>query len=150
MKSAIVKFGILAGLMDITGASIQYLLSGGKNPVRILLYISSALIGPDAYAGGAPVAILGFLLHMFNAMAFTVFFFMIYPVVRNVTTNQFALSIGYGACVWFVMNVIVVPLSRIPARALTLQGSLIAMAILIVCIATPITWGARRYFEGKQ
>ena len=112
MNSAIVKFGILAGLMDITGASIQYLLSGGKNPVRILLYISSALIGPDAYAGGAPVAILGFLLHMFNAMAFTVFFFMIYPVVRNVTTNQFALSIGYGACVWFVMNVIVVPLSR--------------------------------------
>ena len=150
MKSTIIKVGIVAGLMDITGASIQYLLSGGKNPVRILLYIASALIGPDAYTGGAPIAILGFLLHMFNAMAFTVFFFMIYPAVRKVTTNRLALSIGYGACVWFVMNVIVVPLSRIPARALTLQESLIAMGILIICIGTPITLGATRYYAGKQ
>lgn len=143
----IIIVGIIAGLLDITAATTQFLLSGGKNPVQILLFIASGVYGREAFAGGTGMAILGFLLHMFNAMAFTVFFFLVYPKLKALSANRYLWTIVYGASVWVVMNRIVLPLSNITQREFNIRSAAIGMAILIVFIALPIVIGAQRYYS---
>lgn len=140
-------FGIIAGLLDITGATISFLMAGGSDPAKILLYIASGVFGKAAFDGGSGMALMGFLFHMFNAMAFSVFFFLVYPVIRKFTENVYAWIIGYGAFVWCVMNLLVVPLSNVSRGPLTFRSSAIQMGILIVCIGIPIVMGARRFYS---
>jgi hypothetical protein len=146
----VIAIGLIAGLLDITAATTQFLLSGGKNPVQILLFIASGIYGKEAFAGGTGMAIVGFLLHMFNAMAFTVFFFLVYPRLKAISENRYLWTIFYGAFVWMVMNRIVIPLSNITQREFNLRSAAIGMAILIVFIALPIVIGAQRHYGPKQ
>ena len=142
----VILIGLLAGLLDITAAITQFLLSGGSDPVRILLYVASGVFGKAAFEGGVGMALAGFGFHMFNAMAFTIFFFSVYPTIKRVTENPYVLSIGYGAFVWVVMNLIVVPLSNVSRGGFSLRSSIIGMVILIVCIGLPNAVGARRFY----
>jgi hypothetical protein len=140
--------GIIAGLADIMGATISFMMSGGSNPVRILQYIASGVYGKAAFDGGTGMAILGFLFHMFNAMAFTLFFFIIYPTLRKISENPYVWIVVYGAAVWTVMNKIVVPLSNVTRLGTpTLRGMAIQMGILIICIGIPVVIGARRLYH---
>lgn len=143
----IILVGIIAGLADITGATVSYMLSGGTNPIVILKYIASGVYGKEAFDGGAGMATLGFLFHMFNAMAFTVFFFLIYSTLRKVTDNAVVLIVFYGAFVWCVMNLLVVPMSNVSRGPLTFRSSMIQMGILIICIGIPVVIGTRRFYS---
>ena len=148
--SEVIFIGLLAGVMDLTGATISYALSGGTNPVRILYYIASGVFGPEAFTGGPTMAWMGFGLRMFNAMCFTVFFFLLYPAISRFVKSIYMQAILYGAFVWCLMNLIVVPLSRVNMAALTLRSSAIAMVILMICIGLPVCFGARRVYSGKS
>ena len=74
---------LLVGTLDITSATTQYLIMGGTNPINILVYISSAIYGPEAKEIGPPsMAILGIALHYLIAFIWTTIFFILYPRIR--------------------------------------------------------------------
>ncbi len=144
---AIAVAALVAGTCDYTAATTQFLLSGGKDPVRIAWYIASAVLGRDAaYAGGWLTAALGVALHYLIATIWTVFFFLLYPRFGWLQKNPFANALGYGIFVWAVMNRVVVPLSRITPGPFVLTNALIAAGILVVCIGLPIALLARRHY----
>lgn len=147
MKSEILRAGLIAGTLDITAATIQYMLNGGKNPLLILKFIASGVFGKDMAYSNSFMPFLGLLFHYLLAFAFTIFFFWIYPKIRLAHINWQILGVLYGLGVWVVMNRIVMPLSNTPKMPFNIQGAVIGAAILVVCIGLPIAYFAHKYFE---
>lgn len=150
LLNQIVITGLVAGTLDILAACTQFYIKTGNSPVRVLEYVASAAIGPDAFNGGIGVAIAGLLFHYFIAMCWTTLLFMVYPIFALLRKNKYATGVGYGIFVWAMMNLIVVPLSRIPVRPLSWWPCIQAATILIFCIGLPISLMANRFFSQKN
>ena len=131
---------LLAGTLDICSALISVRLHSGKSPIIVFNYIASAVFGKEeAYAGGTPMIIAGLLFHYLVALIFTVIFFLLYPGIYPVLKNKFVAGILYGLFVWCVMNLVVVPLTRIPSRHITFSGALENILILMLAIGLPVS-----------
>ncbi|MEP6748816.1 MAG: hypothetical protein ABJB86_13885 [Bacteroidota bacterium] len=141
---------ILAGTLDISTAFVMVAISG-KNPLLVGNYIASAVFGrADAYAGGMPMIIAGLLFHYLIAFIFTVIFFLLYPKIYPVIKNKFVAGILYGLFVWCIMNLLVVPLTRIPARPFSIVNAVENIAILMLAIGLPVSLIAYHYYFGKE
>ena len=100
---AILRGGLLAGVLDILAAFVVYGFRGAV-PMRILQSIASGLLGAEAFEGGLATAVLGGLLHFFIACGWAVVY---YGASRRlgVLSNRPVLSgTAYGAAVYFIMN----------------------------------------------
>ena len=140
---------LVAGTLDFTAAVTQTIIMG-RDPLKMLQYISSGLFGKDAFAGGITYSILGIILHYFIAFIWTVLFFMVYPKIEWLSKNWVVTGILYGSFVWLIMNKIVVPLSRIPGGSFNLKNALIGLTIIIVAIGLPLSLMANRYYKNKR
>lgn len=141
---AALKAGLIAGLLDISAAFIQYYLRTGKNPLTVLKFIASGVFGRRALTGGPEMTGWGLVFHFGIALAFAALYFWLaarWPTLRKTWILS---GFVYGLFVWAVMNLVVVPLSRTPELPFSWPGALIGMAILIGCIGLPIAYGAKR------
>jgi hypothetical protein len=141
--------GLIAGTLDICTALVQVYLRSGKNPLPVLNYISGALVGKQQ-AGGTWMMILGLLLHYFIAFAFTFFFFWLYPRWNALAKNRFLTAIGYGLFVWGLMNLVIVPLSKISKFPSDPKQAAIAAAILICMIGLPLSFIIGGYYDKRK
>ena len=147
---AILLTGLVAGLCDGTAAVVNYTAHGGTEPVKIAYYIASALFGREtAYAGGWPMAMCGILMHLAIAMAWTALYYLVYPQVRKFAVNSVVTAVVYGAFVWVMMNLVLVPLTRVPKGPFNPGRAAIEMGILMLCIGLPISLLARRHYAKK-
>jgi len=138
--STILIAGLVAGILDGSAASIQFMINtSGKSPAIVFKYISSALIGKEAMAGGAGMVILGILLHMLIATIFAAIFFFLYKNVHWISKNIFVSGIIYGILVWVAMSRVVIPLSKLTSpKSFDITKAFMATLILIFCIGIPI------------
>ncbi len=144
---AIAVAALVAGTLDYTAALTNFLIKGGKDPTLIAWYIASSLLGRDAaYAGGWATAALGIFLHYVIATGWTVLFFLGYPRVALLHRNAFLVGAVYGLFVWAMMNLVLVPLTRIKPAPFNPANAAIQAGILVVCIGLPIALLARRYY----
>lgn len=151
LTKAILTTGLIAGTLDATAACIQYTVTTHKNPVRVFWYIASAIFGQEAYTlNPTAMAICGVLLHYLVALIFTTFFFLIYPNIVNLARYRFVTAIVYGLLIWSIMNLFVVPTSRIAKSPVKFPQSFIQICILILCIGVPISFLAYNYFVDKS
>jgi uncharacterized membrane protein YagU involved in acid resistance len=132
---AVVVAGFVAGTLDVGAAALINLVS----PVRILHFIAGGLLGRQALAGGAPVALLGLVLQW--AMSFIIAAVYVIPSRRLPAMRRFWAVGGfcYGVAIFFVMNYIVVPLSawaRWPNfTAGTFAANMVAMLVFGLIVA---------------
>jgi hypothetical protein len=139
----IIIAGLTAGTLDAIGAIVVY----NANPFRMFQHIASGAIGHEqAFSGEWATALLGAGIHFFIAFCWTIIFFLIFPSIQKFRINRFILGILYGAVVWVIMNMIVLPLSQIAGGPLALKQVLIGMSILMVMIGIPISLFAHRYY----
>jgi len=143
----IFRAGMITGTLDILAAFLHYYLVTGKDPLFILQYIASALLGPTAFSGGAAMYCTGLLLHYLVAFSFTLFFFWLYPRLNILKRNRILTGIFYGLFIWVVMNLLIVPLSRIGKFPVTVSGILTGAAILIIAIGLPLSFITSRYYR---
>ena len=102
---------------------------------------------PDRPAGWARVAIAhvgicGTDYHIFEGTHP----FLAYPRVALLRQNALLIGIGYGLFVWTMMNLVLVPLTRIKPGPFNLNNAAIQASILVVCIGLPISLLARRHY----
>lgn len=145
---AIIKAGLIAGALDILAAFVSYMIKTGKNPLPILNFIASGVVGKEeAYAGSnrVPMQALGLLLHFLIATIFAAIYYYAWPVIRLVSKNWIVTGLLYGILVWLAMNLVVVPLSSTPAMKHTPSGIITGMLILMVFVGLPIAWVISRY-----
>jgi uncharacterized membrane protein YagU involved in acid resistance len=153
---AVLITGLVAGILDLTiGVLGYYVMVNSHLPENIptyfknvLRYIASAAFGKAA-GNESTMELAGFLLHFFIAISFTWFYFLIYPSIRLFHRSILASTIIYGLFVWAMMNMVIVPLSALktPAIPPDMKKALFQAIVLMLCIALPVTIGAKRYYR---
>lgn len=139
--------GLLVGSLDILAAFIQFYIRTHHNPQRILLYIASSVFGKEAYEGKGIMIVWGLIIHFMVAYAFTVFLFIIYPVLFQ-RINKIAAGILYGIFIWVVMNMLILPMTKVSvAKQIHAEQIIAGMLILVVAVGIPLTFIARHYYK---
>jgi hypothetical protein len=110
---AILVGGSIAAVLDITYA-IVYSGFYGVSAVRILQSVASGIFGLAAYDGGPPMAALGLFLHFFIMYSIAAIYFGVSRWLGLITRRPVGSGLFYGAVVYAVMNLIVLPLSAFP------------------------------------
>lgn len=142
----IVRAGLLAGTLDITAALAVYSHFGPRS-IRLLQGIASGLIGKAALQGGLATALLGLLCHFVIATTWAAIYYAASRRISFLLTHAVVAGTIYGLVVYVVMNLVVIPLSAIGPRPLSLSAAIVAAAILVVCIGLPIALTVRRYSD---
>src|SRR5215472_5538784 len=65
--AAIAVGGLAVGVLDALDATVALHLALGLAPVPIYQFVASGILGPAAFAGGVPTALLGLGLHFLIA-----------------------------------------------------------------------------------
>ncbi len=146
---ALVASALVAGFLDISYAILISYFRSGTRPSRILQSVAAGALGRDAFTGGARTAAIGLGFHFLNAFIITAIFFAVASRVPALTRRPVLVGALYGIGVYLVMNLVVVPFSRIgvrphPAPIVAVTGILVHMFF----IGVPIALGARRAFRG--
>ncbi len=127
---AILYGTLVVGTLDALDAIVFFGLRSGAQPIRIFQGIASGLLGPAARQGGLPAAALGVALHYFIAFGIVLAYFLVSRRARLLTRHPVIGGLLYGLVVYAVMNLVVIPLSRIggptmPAPPVLANGLLI-------------------------
>ena len=161
---------LLTGTLDITAANVQlYLntnhgatlnLTGTEEPIsfftylthggpdRIFKYIAKAVLDPNT--SSKLLVTWGAVFHYMIAFLFTAFLFLMYPKAIKWLKNKFLVVFIYGLFIWSVMNLAVVPLSKINKFPSVLKNAIIAELILTFMIALPVVLIAARYYSRRK
>ena len=149
--ATILWVGFLVGLLDITSAFIQVkIMFPARNPFGVLRYIASAVFGKERANSENIMFFWGALFHFIIAYCFATAFFLIYPHVRFLSKSRLLTGILYGLAIWAIMNLVVVPQTRIGHRPFVLRNAAIAAGILTVAIGIPLSYLAYRFYYGKK
>jgi hypothetical protein len=140
---------LLAGTLDMIGATLQFILNGGREPGRIWRYVASGAFGPSARKGGTEMVVYGLLFHYFIAFTWTLIFFLVFSRLGFAIQFPILAGVLYGILVWLGMNFVVVPLSHIGSFPVHLKSSLIGAGILVLAIGIPVSLMAHRYNTGR-
>ena len=118
-KSILLAATIVA-ILDILYAILLYaIILGISTPSRVFQSIAAGLLGKASFQGGTTTVLLGGVLHFLIAGIWTLIYFALVrrlPTLRGLVRERSgAIRVGllYGASVHVVMNLVVIPLSRI-------------------------------------
>jgi uncharacterized membrane protein YagU involved in acid resistance len=136
---------LVAGTLDISAAFLTAWLRAGIGPVRLLQFVASGLIGAAAFTGGAKTAILGLALHFLIATVATVVFYLASRKWLILIERPVNFGLLYGIVVYLFMNFVVLPLSSVAPRPMTLTGFTIGILTIMFCIGLPIALIVRRF-----
>ena len=139
---AIILTGLVVGTLDIISAFV-IALSRGSTVIRLLQFIASGLLGPQAFQGGTATAILGLALHFLIAFTLVAVFYAARRSAGFVREHAVSAGIIYGLGVYAVMNLVVLPLSAARPRH-SITGDLIQIGIHMFVIGLPTSLLLRR------
>lgn len=148
--NAIAVAGLLAGTFDGLAAALLYVIRTGKNPIAVFRFIASGVFGPEALSGGMGMGMIGIVFHFIIAMGWTILFFIASSRINLLLKYWVVSGIFYGLFVWLMMNLVVLPLSRVPPLPMTLDGVIIGVSVLVVCIGLPIAFLAQRFYRSQK
>jgi hypothetical protein len=143
VPQAILWGGLVAGVLDATDGVVAFGLQG-LNPIQVLQYIASGLLGKAAFSGGLAAAGLGTVLHFL--IAFTVAAVYVFASRKAVTLQTHAIAWGltFGVLVYLVMNYLVLPHSAVAASPFSLALFLNGVIGHALFVGLPIALYARR------
>lgn len=135
--------GVVGGI-DFLYATIFVVLRG-RPWYRAWQGVASAVLGPDSFAGGYPTAFLGVLLHFTVATCIVGVYFILSRWVSILRQKTLLWGLAYGAIAFFVMNQVVVPLTRIGPQPLAWTPFQIGGLLIHIFLLGP----AAAYFAGR-
>jgi hypothetical protein len=146
---AIVFAWLAAGTLDILAA---FATNGfkGIGPLSILKAIASGVMGAKAFKGGLDVAALGLALHFAIMLGIVLVFWGLSRSMRILVDRPIPFGLLYGAAVYAVMNLVVLPLSAIAFKPNYSWTSLATdIPVHMLCVGLPIAlilskFGGRR------
>lgn len=135
--------GLTAGVLDSLDAVVAFGFKG-LNPIQVLQYVASGVLGGNAFQGGLPAAALGAALHFFIAFVVAAVY---YAASRKLTVLYRHPAIwgpAYGVAVYLFMNFLVLPFSAVPQSPFS--GALFLNGVFghAIFVGFPIAWFAYR------
>jgi hypothetical protein len=145
---AIAYGGLLAGGLDLAFALAYYGAKGGKS-LKVLQSIAAGLQGKAAYQGGVASAALGVALHFVIALGAAAIFCATARVLPILVRRPWISGPIFGAGVYYVMNLVVLPLSALQTKGYPLKWEPWMLAAHVLLIGLPIALVARRQLAVK-
>jgi len=146
---ALVIGTVVVGVLDALDAIVVFALRSNVSPMRIFQGIASGLIGPEAFAGGVPTALLGVGLHFVIACGIVATCLAISRVWTPLASRPFVFGPIYGIAVYLVMNFVVIPLSAIGASSFNTFAVVNGLLIHVVGVGIPAALVAARVQWGR-
>jgi len=138
--------GLACGILDISSALVSYGLIGVK-PMRILQSVASGWLGPAAYQGGIPTAILGLASHFLIAFSAAAVYYAASRKLAFMRLHPVLSGLLYGEAVFFFMHFVVIPLSHARQSPMSLAIPFLVAGPLghPLFVGLPIALAVRRY-----
>jgi hypothetical protein len=106
---------VIAGTLDATFAVIvDVVILRAFSLLGVLQWIASGAIGSAAFNGGLGTAALGVVIHFALAAFFATAYWIASVRIGALRTHAVPMGIVYGAVIWIVMDLIVLPNSGVP------------------------------------
>jgi len=140
---AILWGGLLAGVLDAVDGVIAF-GTQGVNPIQVLQYIASGLLGKSAFEGGIATAGLGTVLHFLIAFVAAAVYVVAGRLIPALKKQAVTFGLLYGAAVYFFMNYLLLPFSAVAPSPFKLSLFLNGVIGHAVFVGLPIAWFARR------
>ncbi|WP_284319519.1 hypothetical protein [Dyella acidisoli] len=134
---------LMLATADLLFACTYWYSKFGVPPARIAQNIASGLLGKHAFVGGGSTAALGVLLHYAMMAAMVGVYYVAAGRLVVLTQRPWLYGALYGALLFIVMNLIVVPLSAVP-KAPVVMSWIISSIVVHVIIGLAIALSARR------
>ena len=141
--SAILWGGLAAGVLDAVDGVIAFGREG-LNPIQVLQYIASGLLGKSSFEGGIATAAVGTILHFFIAFAAAAVYVVASRRIAALKRQAVIFGLLYGAAVYFFMNYLVLPLSAVGHSPFKLGLFLNGVIGHALFVGVPIAWIGRR------
>lgn len=109
---------VVAGVLDATFAVIvDVVILRAFSLLGVLQWIASGAIGRAAFSGGLATAALGVAIHFALAALFATAYWAASLRIEALRTHALPFGVLYGAGIWIVMDLIVLPRSGAPLAA---------------------------------
>ena len=145
---AVVVGGSIAGALDILFA-ISYAGYNGMPPARLLQTVASGLLGEAAFSGGSATAATGLLCHFAMAYVWAGIFVAAARRLPILTRQPVLSGIVFGVVVFFIMRLVVLPLSAFPYPvSFKPLGTVLDLLSHTLLFGVPIALATRRAHVG--
>lgn len=141
---ALLYAAAVVGLVDFLYATI-FVVSRGRPWYRPWMGVASAVLGPDSFNGGYRSAALGIVLHFGVATGIAGVYLLASRVLPVLRRMPLLWGLAYGAVAFFVMNLVVIPLTRIGRQPLAWGAFNVGAIICHVLLIGP----AAAYFASR-
>ncbi len=141
--NAILWGGLIAGALDATDGVVAYGFQG-LNPIQVLQYIASGVLGRASFQGGLATAGLGTLLHFFIAFVAAAVYVSASRLIPALNARPRLFGPLFGVAVFFFMNYGVLPLSAVGSAPFSLGMFLNGTFGHALFVGLPIALFARR------
>lgn len=138
--------GLIVGVLDMAYAIVVYAPS---HPTAPALTIASGILGPAAYQGGTPAAVLGIVLHFFIALSITAIYYAASRAMPYLVDHPIPSGIVYGTCVYSVMHGLILPLSNVYHGPIPKFYVLTEFIEHWLFVGLPIAFTVRRFTVGS-
>jgi uncharacterized membrane protein YagU involved in acid resistance len=118
VSRAILYATLVVGVLDAADG-VVFLGLHGQNPIQVLQYIASSLQGAGSFSGGLASAGLGLVLHFAVSLVVATIYILASRRIVALCTQWALLGLLYGAAVWAVMNLAVLPLTAVAHGPIT-------------------------------
>jgi uncharacterized membrane protein YagU involved in acid resistance len=137
---AILLGGFVAGTIDIGAAC----LINGRDPIFICQAIAGGVLGKASFHGGLNSAGLGLALQWAMSIIIAAIFVAASQAIPFLARRWLISGLAYGVGIYFVMNLIVVPLSRAGGKGYHFVPIRFAEDMLAMLLfGTIVAWFAR-------
>lgn len=133
--------GLVAGVLDIGFVFVYYRTA---DPQAILRSIAAALFGPEANKGGVGMAAVGLGMHFAVALVCAAVFYALSRKLKFLTGRAVLFGMLYGAGVWLVMQLLVLPLTKTPPRSFPPPRWEPVFIAHLICVGPPIALLVKR------
>ena len=124
--------GLVVGILDGLDAVIFFGLRGVQ-PTKIFQAIAAGLLGREAaVAGGIPAALLGLLLHFVIATGVVATYYAVSRWMPVLIRHPIVCGLLYGPVVFFVMQLVVLPLSATAGSGKLLPSGVVLVNGLLI------------------
>jgi len=133
VSRAILYATLVVGVLDASDG-VVFLGLQGTNPIQVLQYIASSLLGTRSFSGGLASAGLGLVVHFAVSLVVAAIYILASRRVAVLRTQWVLFGLLYGAAVWTTMNLVVLPFTAVvhgPLTTAAVVNGLIGHALFV-------------------
>ena len=146
VSRAILCATLVVGALDAADGVVFRGLQG-QNPIQVLQYIASSLLGARSFSGGLATAGLGLVVHFAIALVVAAIYILASRRIAVLRTQWALLGLLYGAAVWAVMNLVMLPLTAVAPSPITTAALISGVVGHALFVGLPSAFFAKHFAE---